>query len=93
MAYVLYHKNNPAISIKYYRTAKGAQIAMTRFNKNAYFECKELPYAFMVEHEWNRLYRDKMVKTTNLLTGKEVLIPVQDKGGPCDPGTERYWSM
>lgn len=32
-----------------------------------------------------------MVK--NLMTGAMVEIDYREVGGPCDPSTERYWSM
>lgn len=40
-------------------------------------------------------YGDVMVKTTNILNpdAGEFDIPLRDKGGCCDPGTERYHSM
>lgn len=33
------------------------------------------------------------VKVTNILSGKEVELPWDQVGGPCDPSTERYHSM
>lgn len=33
------------------------------------------------------------VTVKNLMTGKDVTISADDKGGPCDPSMERYWSM
>lgn len=33
------------------------------------------------------------VKVTSLQSGKEVEIPWDQVGGPCDPSTERYWTM
>ena len=33
------------------------------------------------------------VETVNLMSGKKVKIQASQKGGCCDPGTERYWSM
>jgi hypothetical protein len=36
---------------------------------------------------------DRKVKVENLLTGKPVEINESDRGGVCDPSTERYWSM
>lgn len=33
------------------------------------------------------------VKVESLMTGAEVEIRWCDLGGPCDPSTERYWTM
>lgn len=33
------------------------------------------------------------VTVTNLMTGKPVQIEAGQRGGPCDPSTERYWAM
>ncbi len=33
------------------------------------------------------------VKVKSLMTGQEVELPWDQVGGPCDPSTERYWSM
>ena len=35
----------------------------------------------------------QLIGVKNILTGKEVLIRREDRGGPCDPSTERYHSM
>ncbi len=29
----------------------------------------------------------------SLMTGQEVQIRTEDRGGPCDPSMERYWTM
>lgn len=29
----------------------------------------------------------------SLMTGQDVQIRTEDRGGPCDPSMERYWSM
>jgi len=29
----------------------------------------------------------------SLMTGADVQIRSEDRGGPCDPSMERYWSM
>lgn len=35
----------------------------------------------------------EMVIVKSLMSGKDVAIRAVDRGGPCDPSTERYWSM
>jgi len=32
------------------------------------------------------------VTVKNLMTGAEVQVPAEDRGGPCDSSMERYWS-
>lgn len=36
---------------------------------------------------------DTMVEVKNLMTGAPVQIRKSERGGCCDPSTERYWSM
>ncbi len=33
------------------------------------------------------------VTVKNLMGGEAVEIPLSDVGGPCDPSTEKYWTM
>jgi hypothetical protein len=33
------------------------------------------------------------VVVKNLMSGEDVTIRAEDRGGPCDPSMERYWSM
>ena len=33
------------------------------------------------------------VTVKNLMTGLPVVIRAEDRGGPCDPSMEQYWSM
>lgn len=33
------------------------------------------------------------VTVKSLMTGQEVQIRSEDRGGPCDPSMERYWTM
>ena len=35
----------------------------------------------------------QLIGVKNILTGKEVMIRREDRGGPCDPSMERYHSM
>ena len=35
----------------------------------------------------------QLVTVKNILTGKEVTIRREDRGGPCDPSMERFHSM
>jgi hypothetical protein len=42
---------------------------------------------------WCLKFNAYKTKVRNLISGAEVEIRTEDKGGPCDPSTERYWSM
>jgi hypothetical protein len=33
------------------------------------------------------------VQVKSLMSGQMVTIPLENRGGPCDPSMERYWSM
>lgn len=33
------------------------------------------------------------VTVRNMMSGEPVVIDSREAGGPCDPSTERYWSM
>lgn len=35
----------------------------------------------------------QLIAVKNILTGKEVTIRREDRGGPCDPSMERFHSM
>lgn len=37
--------------------------------------------------------RENKVTVKNLMSGKDVQLSLDQVGGPCDPSTERYWSM
>jgi uncharacterized protein (DUF39 family) len=49
-------------------------------------------YAVMNETDFEAAYNQK-VTVKSLLSGKEVEIREQDRGGCCDPSTETFWSM
>ena len=42
---------------------------------------------------WRFDVQERYATVVNLMTGKEVQIEASDRGGPCDPSMERYWSM
>lgn len=76
------------MSVGWKATLRGAKISLAAWNRRS----SGSNYSIMEEDEFHRVY-NKMIPTINLMTGKEVMIRQQDKGGPCDPATERYWSM
>ncbi len=49
-------------------------------------------YAIMHETDFEAVYNQKTT-VKSLMTGNEVEIREQDRGGCCDPSQERYWSM
>lgn len=52
------------------------------------------PYVIMHRDVYDQKYRlDELVPVQNKISGETVMIPRRDRGGPCDPSTERYWSM
>ena len=42
---------------------------------------------------WRFDVQERYATVVNLMSGKEVQIEASDRGGPCDPSMERYWSM
>jgi len=42
---------------------------------------------------WRFDVQPRYVTVKNLMTGEDVLLEASEKGGPCDPSMERYWSM
>lgn len=69
-------------------------------------KCKTLRGAkISYKRKWKTLYPDSiiisekdfyetqpMVESTNLMSGKKIMIPASEKNTYLDPGTERYWS-
>ena len=56
-------------------------------------EVQDLQSGLYPRGQWRLEYFPTWVVVRNLMTGKEVQIPAEDRGGPCDPSMERYWSM
>jgi hypothetical protein len=42
---------------------------------------------------WRFDVQERYATVRNLMTGQEVQIEASERGGPCDPSMERYWSM
>lgn len=87
MGYIIY-QNRSKILVGWKATERGAKISLAAWNRRSGAKS----YSIMEEGEFDRLY-NKKVLTTSLMTGKDVYIREQDKGGCCDPATETYWSM
>ena len=80
----------PTYCEKHYDTLRGAKNMATRLNKHTVSGKKE--WVAISYSEFDRLF-NPIVTVFNCLTGKPVQIRKSDKGGPCDPSTERYHSM
>lgn len=87
MGYVVYHDRTKSL-IRWFNSERGAKISCTAMNKNA----GKPAYAVMEERAFDKAH-NQLVTVKNMMSGKEVQIKQQDVGGPCDPSTERYWSM
>ena len=56
-------------------------------------ECKHLKWTlYRPEDGWRLDWEPMTVMVKNLMTGEMVEIDYRDRGGPCDPSMERYWS-
>ena len=87
--FVMYNFSAPNYKPRYFSTERGARIAQGRNNKNPVkFQCGVLTL-----EAFNDLFANKKVTVKNLMTGKDVEILESDRGGVCDPSTERFWSM
>jgi hypothetical protein len=42
---------------------------------------------------WRFDVQERYATVVNLMSGKPVQIEADQRGGPCDPSMERYWSM
>ena len=67
-------------------TLQGARASLTRKWSKKYSDAR-----IMEAEEFRASV--PMVETTNLLSGKKLMIRADEKGGCTDPGTETYWSM
>ncbi len=74
---------------KSYKTLLGAKKFAVRLNAQRDGDFYE---AVSAEYYVDVLCKRKTT-VVNLLSGKEVEIPLVDLGGCCDPSTERYFSM
>lgn len=68
-------------------TEKGAKTSLTRKWKKKY------PNAQVSSNEYFNNSVDHMVTVKNLLSGLDCKIRASEKGGCCDPSTERYHCM
>lgn len=79
----------------YYNTLRGARAMATRLNKKVVGPVSAVGgvrYVAMSYDEFDRLF-NPIITVFNLMSGKPVQIRKSERGGPCDPSTERYFSM
>lgn len=90
MGWVLFHINERGTphKLRWYKTHKGAKIGRGAANRNA----GGFAYDILEESVFDASF-NKKTTVKSLMTGKDVVINEQDRGGPCDPSTERFWSM
>jgi len=87
--FVMYNFSAPNYKPRYFETERGAKVAQGRNNNNpAKMACGVLSYK-----AFDELFGNVKVTVKNLMTGKMVEILEIDRGGACDPSTERYFSM
>lgn len=72
-----------------YTSHHGAKVALTRAINSGRVASGRYTLVPLTEYELNV----PMVVRRNLMTGEEFMIRADQAGGPCDPSTERYWSM
>ncbi len=57
-------------------------------------ELRELAAQLYPERDgWRFDVQPRYVTVKNLMTGEDVLLEASERGGPCDPSMERYWTM
>lgn len=94
MSHVIVHKESWHNTEKSYRTLGMAQGAMKRTKKrNGTPKYPADQYEAMSIEDWRA--QDYEVETVNILNPKAGPIKIRrsQKGGCCDPGTERYHCM
>lgn len=103
MTYLVYNRDTSKV-LKAYKTHAAAQAALTRAFKKTLLTPAKIGRTYLKtqedvmrlgiaeqSHFYNSI--DRVVIVRSLMTGAEVQIRESDRGGPCDPSTERYWSM
>lgn len=76
---------------KHYEEERIAKAQFTKLTKGLKPKLVAADWKVIPFEDYQRL--DTMVTVTNMMSGKDCLIDVNDAGGCCDPSTETYWSM
>jgi hypothetical protein len=72
-----------------YDTERGAKGACTKLNK----QYGDTAQWIVMTHDQFEFYYNPLVEVKNILSGKPCMIRRSERGGCCDPSTERYHSM
>ena len=94
MAYVIVNTStqcriaHPRTGKSTWSTERAAKAAVTRIGK-----IKDCMGKFVAMDYDTYRAQVPMVEVKNLMSGKLVQIRADEVGGPCDPSTERYWTM
>lgn len=80
------------------RTKSGERLVSTtvwegRDEEGMKRECAELFSLYPASKGYRFEYDPTYCVVKNLMSGEDVTIRAEDRGGPCDPSMERYWSM
>lgn len=78
-----------------FSTLRGARGVATRLNKKVAMKSSKVVgdrFVAMDRAEFDKTL-DPIVTVFNLMSGRPVQIRKSERGGCCDPSTERYWSM
>jgi hypothetical protein len=56
-------------------------------------EVRDLQAGLYPAPKYRLEFRDTYVTVKSLMTGADVQIRTEERGGVCDPSMERYWTM
>lgn len=76
---------------KHYATERAAKAQYTRLTKGLRAVLKEEDWKVASHAEFLAL--EPEVEVISLMSGKPCKIKASERGGCCDPSTERYWTM
>lgn len=95
----LYEKDTSRI-VKSYKSHAAALAARTRLHKkyladNGFYVSNDGPLfdLAVADSQYYHMIIEQRVTRKNLMTGEDVVIRTEDRGGVCDPSMERYWTM
>ena len=84
-AHVIYNKEHITVKASF-ASERGAKISFTRKKYDS-----EIYAITSTQDFYDNV--DKDVEVRSVMNGHPVTIRASQVGGPCDPSTERYWSM
>ena len=86
------------IWVKDRRTKTGERLCSTYVYQNKHDqwmkeEVRDLQSGLYPANKFRIEVTPTFCKVKSLMTGEEVTIRVEDRGGVCDPSTEQFWSV